>query len=285
MVHMRSVSTFAIRLFRTLCLALACWLGSGAPAWCGAAVQAPPDIRRITARGALVVAMPSFDAPPFFYSQNGVLRGLDVELAQGLAQALHVLPRFDRRAPTFNAVVDVVAQGQADVAICKLSRTLPRAAQIRFSDPYLALHHALAINRLRFADLSRGKDLATVIRHYNGTLGVIQASSFADFALRNFPQAKLVKYKDWDGVVAALKRGEITAAYRDEFEVNCLLKSDPRTALTLRSVTLTDTEDTLGIAVAPDSQQLLGLINLYLAQRNDKLTIDKVMARFDEVKR
>ena len=37
--------------------------------------------------------------------------------------------------------------------------------------------------------------------------------------------------------------------------------------------------------VAPDSQQLLGLINLYLAQRNDKLTIDKVMARFDEVKR
>lgn len=245
----------------------------------------PMDIQRIKARGALIVAIPSFDAPPFFYSEGTTLRGLDIELAHGLAEALEVPLRFDRRASTFNAVIDEIAKGEADVAVCKLSRTLARATRIRFSAPYLTFHHALAINRLRFADLAHGRELAAVIRQFTGSIGVIEQSSFADFAARNFPKAKLVRFHDWNAVVGALKRGDITAAYRDEFEINCLLKSDPRMALTLRSVTLTDTEDSLGIAVAPGDHQLLALIDLYLSQRIDKLTIDKVMKRFDEVKR
>jgi ABC-type amino acid transport substrate-binding protein len=245
---------------------------------------APADIQRILTRGVLVVAMPSFDAPPFFYRQGGILRGLDVELAYGVAEALKVLPRFDRQASTFNGAVEVVARGEADLAVCKLSRTLGRASRVRFSEPYLTLHHALALNRLRFADLARGRDLASVIRSYNDSLGVIEASSFVDFAGRNFPRARLVKFKDWPAVTAALKRGQVTAAYRDEFEINCLLKSDPRMALTLRAVTLADTEDSLGVAVPPDSQQLLALVNLYLAQRHDKLTIETVMKRFEEVR-
>lgn len=245
----------------------------------------PMDIQRIKARGALIVALPSFDAPPFFYSEGTTLRGLDIELAHGLAEALEVPLRFDRRAPTFNAVIDEIAKGEADVAVCKLSRTLARATRIRFSTPYLTFHHALAINRLRFADLAHGRELAAVIRHFTGSIGVIEQSSFADFAALNFPKAKLVRFRDWNAVVGALKRGDITAAYRDEFEINCLLKSDPRMALTLRSVTLTDTEDSLGIAVAPGDHQLLALIDLYLSQRTDKLTIDKVMKRFDEVRR
>ena len=263
-------------------LLLACALGLGAAA---APAPVPADIRRIQGRGALVVAMPAFDVPPFFYTQGGVLRGLDVDIASELAKVLHVPARFDRRAASFDGVVDEVARGEADLAVCKLSRTLARAARVRFSDPYLTLHHALAINRLRFAELARGRDLAPVIRHYTGTLGVIRQSSFADFAERNFPEARLVQFADWSAVVDALERGEVTAAYRDEFEISCLLKSDPRKALTLRSVTLTDTEDSLGVAVPPGSQHLLALVNLYLAQRSGKLTIEGVLKRFEEIRR
>jgi ABC-type amino acid transport substrate-binding protein len=243
---------------------------------------APPDIQRIAKRGELVVALPAFDSPPFFSQRNGALRGLDIDLARGLAEALNVRVRFERSAASFNAVVDVIARGDADVAICKLSRTLARAARIRFSEPYLVLHHALAVNRLRFAELAHGQELATVIRHFGGRLGVIEGSSYADFAVHNFPSAKLVRYQDWDTLVAALKKGEIIAAYRDEFEVNRLLQSDPRLALTLRTVTLTDTEDSIGMAVPSGSSQLLALINLYLDQRPDKLTAEKVMDRLIE---
>ena len=262
-------------------LALFSWLMLFLAAPLGAAPALPADIQRITQRGELIVAVPAFDAPPFFYQRNGALQGVDIELARGLAEVLNVKLRFDRRAPTFNAVIDQVAKGEVDMAICKLSRTLARATRIRFSDPYLTFKHALAINRLRFAELARGQELATVIRHFTGTIGVIEQSSFADFAARNFPTATLVKFHDWDAVVAALRKGEVIAAYRDEFEINRLLKMDPRLALTLRTVTFTDTEDSLGIAVAPDSHQLLALTNLYLAQRQEKLTADSVLSRLD----
>ena len=244
-------------------------------------VEFPPDIRRIVERGELIVAMPSVDAPPFFYLKDGKMQGIDADLARGLARELNVKVRFNRAATSFNEVVDVVARGEADLAICKLSRTVSRAKTIRYSEPYLTLHHVLALNRVRFAELSKGRDLPTVIRHFEGSIGVIADSSYADFAQRNFPRARIVGFPGWDEVIAALKRGEVDAAYRDEFEIKRLLKTDPRTSLLLRTVTLTDTEDSLGIAVGHNSLQLLGLVNLYLAQRPEKLSVDKLLNQIE----
>lgn len=242
----------------------------------------PPDIRRIVERGELVVAMPRNDAPPFFYEKGGEMHGIDVDLARGLARELKVKLRFHRGAASFNDVVEVVARGEADAAVCKLSRTLVRAQTVRFSDPYLTLRHVLALNRMRFAELSKGRDLPAVIRRFEGSVAVIANSSYTGFARQNFAKAKIVEYADWDNVVAALKRGDVVAAYRDEFEIKRLLKTDPLTSLLLRTVTLTDTQDTLGIAVAHDSYQLLSLINLYLAQRPEKLTVEKILQLNEE---
>jgi hypothetical protein len=55
-------------------------------------------------------------------------------------------------------------------------------------------------------------------------------------------------------------------------------------ALTLRTVTFSDLEDTLGIAVAPDSSQLLSVINLFLSQRREKLTVESLLKRLDEAR-
>jgi len=40
-------------------------------------------------------------------------------------------------------------------------------------------------------------------------------------------------------------------------------------------------EDTLGMAVAPSSGQLLSVINLYLSQRPEKLTVEAVLKRLE----
>lgn len=268
----------AAGLIAFLCLAGA----QGAPA---AKPAAPPaDIKRILDRNALIVAMPARDAPPFFFEKNGVLQGVDVELAQGIARSLKVDVRFHRGASSFNEVVDVVARGEADMAISKLSRTLARAKIARFSEPYLSLRHVLALNRLRFAEMAKGRDVATVIREFDGTIGVIASTSYVDFAQTNFPKAKIVQLPDWPAVIDALKRGEVIAAYRDEFEIKSQLKHDPRLTLTLRTVTLTDTEDSLGVAVAADAHNLLGLVNLYLAQQPEKLNVDRLMKRIEALR-
>ena len=232
--------------------------------------------------GELVVAMLGVDTPPFFHEKNGELVGLEVDLAKSIAKELGVNVRFNRTAKSFNGVVDIIARGEADMAISKLSRTLARTQIISFSQPYLTLNHALLLNRVKFAQFARDRDLPEVVRGFKGTIGVIAKSSFADYAKRNFANAKVLEYPGWPEVLKALDRGEIIGAYRDEFEVKRILKVDPTASLVLRTVTFKDLEDTLGIAVGINDPVLLAFINEFLSQRVDKLTTAKVLAAIEK---
>lgn len=240
-----------------------------------------PDIARIVARGELIVAMLGVDTPPFFYEKNGELVGLEVDLAKAMAKELGVNVRFNRSAKSFNGVVDIIARGEADIGISKLSRTLARSQVISFTDPYLTLNHALILNRVAFAQFARERPLPDVIRRFTGTIGVINRSSFQDYANRYFPKAQIKTYPGWPDVLKALEKGEVMAAYRDEFEVKRILKSDATLSLTLRTVTLKDLNDTLGMAVGINDRTLLAFANEFLVQRGDKLTINKVLAALE----
>jgi polar amino acid transport system substrate-binding protein len=240
-----------------------------------------PDIARIVTRGELVVAMLGVDTPPFFYEKNGELVGLEVDLAKAMGKELGVTVRFNRNAKSFNGVVDIVARGEADLAISKLSRTLARSQVISFTQPYLTLNHALILNRVAFAQYARERPVTDVIRRFNGTIGVINRSSFQDYAGRYFPKAQIKTYPGWPEVLKALEKGEVMAAYRDEFEIKRILKSDPTSSLTLRTVTLKDLEDTLGIAVGINDRTLLAFANEFLVQRSEKLNINKVLAALE----
>lgn len=240
-----------------------------------------PSIARIVSRGELIVAMLGVDTPPFFYVKNGDLVGLDVDLAKAIAKELKVKVRFDRNARTFNEVIDVVVRQEADLAISKMSRTLARAQMISFTEPYLRLNHAFILNRVKFADLARNRPLPMVIREFTGSIGVIAKSSFFDYANRHFPKSKIVEYPSWSAVIDALQKGEVLAAYRDEFEAKSVLKNNPTASLTLRTVTFKDLEDTLSIAVSIQDPALLSYVNQFLSQRSDMLTIDKVLAAPD----
>lgn len=239
--------------------------------------QLAPDIARIVQRGELIVAVADLDTPPFFYVRDGRLMGLEVDMARDLARELGVDIRFDRSAKSFNGVVDLVARQEADLGISKLSRTLGRAQKVRFSEPYLHLNHALAFNRLALARMARDRPVPSVVRDFDGALGVIANSSFAEFAAHHFPRATIRPYADWPAVVAAVRSGEVVGAYRDELEIKRLLRGDPTISLTLRTVTLTDLEDTLGIAVGVGNPVLLDVVNLFLAQRPEKLDIQRVL--------
>ena len=267
-------------------LALPAWPGQWAcaadalPAGAGAAPAArrlAPDIAKLVARGELVVAMLATDTPPFFFGQGDQLQGLDVDMARDLARELGVGVRFDRSATSFNEVVDKVSRGEADVGISKISRTLARAKAVRFSNAYLSLHHALILNRLAFARLAGDRPPQQVMKDYDGSLGVIAKSSFQDFAQTNFPHARIRPYGSWSDVVAAVERGEVIAGYRDEFEVKRLLAERPSVALRLRTITLKDREDTLGIAIGADAPMLHAFINQFLASRRTRLDIQQVL--------
>lgn len=235
------------------------------------------DFAPIITRGELVVAMLGVDSPPFFFQKNGQLAGIEVDLANDVGRALGVKVRFDRSAMTFDDVVKLLASGHADIAVSKLSQTLARARQIDYSHPYLTLHRALLINRVRLAARSGNRPLPDVIRSFDGTIGVIAASSYADYAKKNFPHAKIVSYPGWQALIDGVRAGDVTAAYRDEFEIKRLLKFDPTASLTLRTVTFQDLSDTLAIGVRVDEPTVLSFVNEYLGERTETLDVARVL--------
>lgn len=231
----------------------------------------PPEMRTLLEKGKLVVAMTEKDQRPFYFiNKKGELDGLDVYIAKEMAAQLGVDIEFRRTAQSFNDTVDMVAKGEADVVISKLSRTLTRAKFVKFSAPYIVLKQALLLNRLELAKRTPENQTRKFIRNFQGKMGVIENSSYVNYAKKNFPNAQIVEYPSWDEVVQAVMKGEVLAAYRDDLEINKVLDSYPDASIKLKQVLFSDLTDPIAIAIRYDRMQLLSWISIFL----DSLHLD-----------
>ncbi|MES2949265.1 MAG: transporter substrate-binding domain-containing protein [Pseudomonadota bacterium] len=240
------------------------------------------EMAEIKASGKLIVAIPDQRNPPFFFEDQGELKGLDIDLSKAIAEALGVQVVFNRDGKSFNDAVKLVADDQADMSAAKISRTLARSQTVLFSTPYITLPHAMLVNRLRFAQIAGGRPVAEVMQNYTDTIGVIANSSFVGFAKTYFPKAKIVEFTTWDEVVDAVAKGKVTTAYRDAFEVKRIFKVKPDLVLTVRSVMIEDIKDTIGIAVNRNNYLLLNFLNLFLEQKNIKYTSEQILSKYEK---
>lgn len=224
-----------------------------------------PDMARIFARGRLVVATAGFDLPPFVVAgADGEPAGDDIALAKGMAAALGVAIAFER-APSTAAILDLLARGDADLAVAGLSVTLDRARRVRFSRPYLVLRQALLLSRPRLFLLAQGREALAVVNAPEAVVAVAAGGAYAEYARRVLPRAQLRAYARWQpDIVQAVLRGEALAGYGDEREVEGTLASRPDWPLQLRSLILGDERDAIAVALPWASLQLLAWVDLYL---------------------
>jgi ABC-type amino acid transport substrate-binding protein len=224
-----------------------------------------PDIKTILDRGELIVAMTAGDQPPFYYiGADGQLAGLDATLARDIASRLGVKVSFNRSPKSFNEVVELVAQGGADIAISKLSRTLTRAQMVRFTKPYVTFRHAMLFNRLRLAQHTSEEALPKLLRGLKGHVGVISQSSYEGFLGQYFPNATAVPFKTWDEAVDAVFAGKVLAVYRDELEIQKINQSRKDASLTLKTVIYKDMQDYIAMAVAWNRPHFAAWLDIYL---------------------
>ncbi len=243
-----------------------------------------PDMRRVVERGELRIAILGRENPPFFsLAADGRLQGIDVDIGRELAEALGVAAVFDRSAQTFNEVVQLVETRQADMAISKLSISMNRAKRVRFSRPYLQMRRGLLVHRVQLARLTGGGNPIDTIKNFQGKLGAIQGTQYAlVFAKKMFPKAEVVTFPDWEATIAALKKGEILAAFRDELEVKKVLLKQPDTSLIVQSVAFTDTQDLLAAVLHWEDTHLLSAVNQFLDYDQVRFAVDDVIAAYPE---
>jgi len=248
-------------------------------------VPLPNDIAAIKKANVLIVAMTKKDNPPFFSGGEDDIHGLDVEIARRIGVMLGVPVQFRRDAESFAEVVEQVRDGRADVAVSKLSVTGPRLQVVRFSDPYIKLRQSLVINRLWLSQNSQGREVYQVIRNFNGKISFIRNSSYDTFARTNFPNAVFLPEDKWDVIIDKVTRGDIAAAYRDEFEIKKIAFEKPEAAISTKSITISDSVDNIAIAVNPKSLQLLSIINYVIKNEYNNIDTKKLMERYKAEKK
>jgi len=248
-------------------------------------VPFPADIAAIKKANVLVVAMTKKDVPPFFSGEGDNIRGLDVEIARRIGVLLGVPVQFRRDAESFAEVVEQVRDGKADIAVSKLSVTGPRLQVVKFSAPYVKLRQSLVINRLWLSQNSQGKEVYQVIRDFNGKISFIRNSSYDTFARINFPNATFLPEDKWDVIIEKVTKGEIAAAYRDEFEIKKIAFEKPDAAITTKSITISDSVDNIAVAVNPKATQLLSIVDYVIKNEYSNIDTKKLMDRYKAEKK
>ncbi len=221
------------------------------------------DLRRICKRGELLVARFRGERPPFFYRQGDEWVGFDVDLGRDIAQRLGVGYREVRTPASFNAVVEMVAAGGADIGLSKLSGTLERALKVRFTRPYLTVYQALVINRLSAparGDPFRALDADGV------AIGAIEGSSYIGFARENFRSAEIRPYTDseFSRMMGDVVSRQLDAVLLDSARADVWRRGHRESLIRVRTTVDRQRRDPLAIAVASGDVHLLAWLDLYL---------------------
>lgn len=235
-------------------------------------------------KGVIRVAMYKNDTPPFYFSDEaGELKGIDVEIIKGFAKKLNIDVEFIRTAKTINETVDMVSDGRADLAICKLSVTFDRAKRVLFTEPYINLRKGLLINRVLLQQQLKKRSKQETIQNLEGKVGIINNSSYIAYAKQRFKKMTIVHYDSWQDIVDAVLTQKIIAGFRDEVEIKKIILDNKNHSLTAMTVVLEDDFDPKGIALPHDAYHLKVLLDFYVKSLGVKLTANNVLFEYDSI--
>lgn len=243
-----------------------------------------PQLAPLFEKGYLRVAMYQRDTPPFYFTdESGKLTGIDVELIKGFAQQLGLRVEFDRSAKTIIGAINMVDDGHADLAICKLSITMGRAKRVLFTQPYIKLRKALLVNRVLLQQQRNGRSKQETIMSLQGTIGVLGNTAYTKYAKQRFKQAEIREYPSWKEAVDAVRKQEIIAAFRDEAEIKKVILDNKDDAVKLLTVVLDEDYDPKGIALPDHAFYLRSLLEFYVQSLGLELSANKVLFDYQDV--
>ncbi len=165
--------------------------------------------------GEIRVASVGDIKPYAFADANGKFSGFDIELFTDVAERAGI-DDVVFTGQDFSSLLAAVANGQFDVGVAAIGITDDRKKTVDFSDGYLAGY--LTLLSTKDSGVSSREDLA------GKRLGVVQGTLQETYAVKNFPDAELVRFPDNNSAIAALNNGTIQAHFLDYESTKAYIK-------------------------------------------------------------
>lgn len=252
-----------------------------------AAASEPPvpvDIKRILEKGYLEFGFAADDRPPFYMTdENGTFYGLDVELAESIANELGVEAVFNRESKTYQELFEKVTNGEVDIVAAKFSRTLKRAISVRYTGAYAQFRRALMLGKTQETKLGISGNPIPYLKQQGIRVAVIRSTSFVEYAKEMFPDAEIVEYESVQTATEALLKDEVTAFLYDELEFARYMAAEQDLLLYTSVYVLEDMKEYICAAVSPENVNLKEWLDVYLQNRNVDWTLSGIMEAYPEI--
>ena len=227
------------------------------------------EVDCIKKKGYLRVAIINENYPPFiFKDKSGNFAGINAEIARKIAQALNIKAMFDQTATNQEELLELLAKGQADIGISRITLSSEFADRLKFSEGYAEVTRSILINSNMYAKMKKksGETLRTILNREDARIGVIENSPYIDYLNKHAPKATLVYFKTWNEIVKSIRSKDILAGINDEISTQKVVKSDKQAPLNLLSIRIKENRRLYRIAVPWNSSNLLNWINSYISE-------------------
>ena len=256
---------------KIIALCLACLMMLSMFTACGSgAEEKGGDAGYLVEEGKLIMSTNAQFPPYEMTTDDGGFAGIDVEIAQAIADKLGLELVIDDM--DFDSALLAVQQGKSDIVMAGVSVTPDRKKVMEFSDSYATGIQVVIVKE--GSDVTMDNLGEKMIGTQRGTTGYIYASDTPDNG--GYGEDHVTAYDNGASAVQALLNGQVDCVIIDKAPAQEYVKANP-------GLTLLDgnwVEEQYAIGIDKGNTELLEKVNAALAELIADGTVQKIIDKY-----
>ncbi len=204
--------------------------------------------------------------PPYEYKEGDKFLGIDVEIAQAIADELGMELKIEDIA--FDSIIAEVTSGKADMGVAAMTVTEDRMKNVAFSVSYATSAQVIVVkneSEINDPDALTGKKIGVQL----GTTGDIYAEEY-------IKEATIERYNKGADAILALTQGKVDAVIIDRQPAEVFVEKNEGIKIVDKEFTLED----YAIAIAKDNTDLLKKVNDALTKLKDSGKLKEIVDKY-----
>jgi len=233
-----------------------------------------PVLKRILESGQLRVGMTGNQPPMNVRSRTGTFIGLDVDLANVLADAMHV--KLTMVPKPFPQLLAALKAGEVDMVMSNMSITAQRTVDVTFIGPYMLSGKSILTKSTNLAAVSTPSELNKA----EFKIAVLENSTSQQFVEKTLAETTLIKIQDYEEGVDLVLNNKVDLMVADMTICILAVMRHPDSALTTLNAPLA--LEPVGIAISSEDAQFANLLGNYLTMFKGTGVLDSLRKKWLE---
>lgn len=205
--------------------------------------------------------------PPYEFKEGDSFAGIDVEIAQAIADKLGMELKIEDVA--FDSIIAGVSTGKYDIGLAGLTVTEERMQSVNFSDSYATGVQAIIVKE--------GSPIKTPDDLANANLIGVQIATTGDiYCADDFGEEHVKEYNNGVDAIQDLLKGTIDCVVIDKEPAKQFVAVNEGLVV----LDTAYTEEDYAAAIGKDNDELLKAVNEVLAELKADGTLDKIVAKY-----